>query len=223
MMGWKKTEGQLLEKIARLRKRITELEKSVDELNKEKKMLEKNSFRICDYLESNVDIIYSLDVRGQITYISPAVEKILGYKPEEVKGKSIWSFLSKSEFSKAHRIFRGIIKAGRGGVRELSILRKDGSVAIVEINSSLGLRNGRLSVFGILRDITKHKPIDGELRKTVSDLHRFNRLAVARELKMIELKKEVNGLLVSMGCKKKYRIPTSDSFENEKKINNDKE
>ena len=40
----------------------------------------------------------------------------------------------------------------------------------------------------------------------IEDLEKFNRVTVDRELKMIELKKEINELLLQSGRKKKYTI-----------------
>ncbi|MCE1165487.1 MAG: PAS domain S-box protein [Bacteroidetes bacterium] len=49
-------------------------------------------------LESTQDIIWAVDSRGRITYISNKVKKILGYIPAEVLGKSIFEpVLSKDE------------------------------------------------------------------------------------------------------------------------------
>jgi hypothetical protein len=53
-----------------------------------------------------------------------------------------------------------------------------------------------------------------KLHKTLSDMERFNRLAVGREQQMIELKLEVNNLLRSLGRQEKYRITTSENDKN---------
>jgi len=71
-----------------------------------------------------------------------------------------------------------------------------------------------INVIEVARDITARKHVEEKLNKTMENLERFNRLAVGRELKMIELKKEVDDLLHSMGRQKKYKIPTSKNGEN---------
>ncbi len=50
-----------------------------------------------------------------------------------------------------------------------------------------------------LEDITHQKRIEHRLQETVDQLQRFNRLAVGRELRMIELKRAVNGLSRRLG------------------------
>jgi len=55
-------------------------------------------------------------------------------------------------------------------------------------------------------EITKRKQAETDLLKKMDDLLLFQRLTVDRELKMIELKKEINKLLKGSGKDEKYRI-----------------
>jgi PAS domain S-box-containing protein len=55
-------------------------------------------------------------------------------------------------------------------------------------------------------NITLKKQAEEVLLLKMSDLERFNELTVNRELKMIELKKEINHLLLKLGEKTRYKI-----------------
>lgn len=57
-------------------------------------------------------------------------------------------------------------------------------------------------------DITKRKDAEGELTRRNEELERFNRAATDRELRMIELKRQVNGLAQELG----HRAPYDLSF-----------
>jgi len=57
-----------------------------------------------------------------------------------------------------------------------------------------------------LRDTTDSKHMEADLRRNVEELERFNRLAIGRELKMIQLKEEINELLRLLNQDKKYKI-----------------
>jgi DNA-binding NtrC family response regulator len=52
----------------------------------------------------------------------------------------------------------------------------------------------------------KIKQADAELKEKFAELERFNKVTVGRELRMIELKQEVNALLRAAGQPEKYRI-----------------
>ncbi len=66
----------------------------------------------------------------------------------------------------------------------------------------------------MLTDITERKQAKDRFKRTMSDLKRFNWLAVVHEGRMIELKQKVNDLLRSMGRTEKYTIIASKNIEN---------
>jgi hypothetical protein len=59
-------------------------------------------------------------------------------------------------------------------------------------------------------DITPLKDADQQLRANMDELQRFNRVAVGRETRMIELKKEVNDLSAKLGQPAKYSLEFED-------------
>jgi len=54
--------------------------------------------------------------------------------------------------------------------------------------------------------ITERKQTEQKLKEKINDLERFNSLTVDRELRMVELKKEINSILEKVGKKPKYKI-----------------
>ncbi|MEJ2100341.1 MAG: PAS domain S-box protein [Desulfobacterales bacterium] len=57
-----------------------------------------------------------------------------------------------------------------------------------------------------LRDITERRHMEEDLRQNVEELERFNKLAIGREIKMIQLKQEINELMIQLGKVEKYKI-----------------
>ena len=66
--------------------------------------------------------------------------------------------------------------------------------------------SGADEVTAIARDITEQKKAGEALQKKIEELEWFNHLMIDREVKMIDLKKEINSLLVSVGKNEKYII-----------------
>ena len=65
---------------------------------------------------------------------------------------------------------------------------------------------GQSAVLGWWTDITDIKATSEELKSKFDELARFRRMAIGRELKMIELKKEINDLIKANGAADKYKI-----------------
>jgi PAS domain S-box-containing protein len=61
-----------------------------------------------------------------------------------------------------------------------------------------------LYIAGICIDITSQKKIEQELIRSLNEQKTLNSFFVDRELRMIELKKEINSLLLQLGYDKKY-------------------
>ena len=63
---------------------------------------------------------------------------------------------------------------------------------------------GRKYILDSFIDITERKKYEEETADKMKELEEFNKLAVGRELKMIELKNEINQLLAERGIENKY-------------------
>ena len=58
----------------------------------------------------------------------------------------------------------------------------------------------------VIRDVSERKVAQQQLQEQMDELTRFTDLALRRELKMIELKQQVNSLLVASGQEEQYVI-----------------
>jgi PAS domain S-box-containing protein len=87
---------------------------------------------------------------------------------------------------------------------EFWAMRSDGEVFPKEVVISKGKYFGRNVVIATARDITERKQHEDALRKKIEELEYLNKFMINRELRMIEMKKEVNELLVQMGQEKRY-------------------
>jgi hypothetical protein len=93
---------------------------------------------------------------------------------------------------------------------------KDGDSRIVLWNSANILdKDGKTVVATIAQgnDITERKRSEQIVNEKARELERFNNLMVGRELRMIELKKEINGLLINSGMEERYKIVEKESLK----------
>jgi PAS domain S-box-containing protein len=133
--------------------------------------------------------------------------QIYGYEmKEEIVGNNIEKLSSGDSIyneESAQSIIQQAIHDGPQ-IFEWKALKKDGSTFWVEVslrNTEIG---GKGRVLAVVRDISARKETEKELARKMNELERFNNFMVDRELKMIELKKEINELCEQLNIPKKY-------------------
>ena len=147
----------------------------------------------------------------QFTRINKAGENLLGIPKEEMLGKSDFDFFSKEQADQYIENDREVLlsKMMKDIPEELLETRDKGKLIVHTMKVPILDKNGEPEyLLGISEDITESKNIEAIIRKKTNELERFNNLMVGREIKMIELKKEINELLKRLGEDKKYVIVT---------------
>jgi PAS domain S-box-containing protein len=110
------------------------------------------------------------------------------------------------------------VKYGESVSREFIIARDENDDRIVLANAApivddLGNVKAGIVVF---QDITEAKITEKQLRDKVQELEKFNKTMVGRELKMVELKLEINELCGRLNLPARYKV--AEGSENEKVI-----
>jgi diguanylate cyclase (GGDEF)-like protein/PAS domain S-box-containing protein len=110
------------------------------------------------------------DPNGIIEYVSPIVEKITGYRPEEVIGKTPSLFKSGRTDRKLYRELWSAIKEKRAWQGELENRRKNGEYYWESISIAPVLnQQGELVAFvGISMDISERKQMEQQLKELAS-------------------------------------------------------
>jgi PAS domain S-box-containing protein len=118
-------------------------------------------------VENSLDLITALDIEGKVIYISPSVNNMMGYKQEEVIGKTVFDFVNPDDLDEAKKaVIRSIKNPGSIELTELRFRHKNRSWIVL---SSRGIVSVSLSGTTIIinsRDVTKDKKEEDELRKS---------------------------------------------------------
>jgi len=133
--------------------------------------------------ESISDIIWTSDLDLRFQYVSPSVERFIGYSPEELIGKTIIDHLTPSSADAATKMFLEVfagedakVSDSRGSrTMELQRFHKNGSIVWGELTFTFLRDNqGRLAgVLGVTRDITERKKAEKALQESEEKYRRL--------------------------------------------------
>ncbi|MFH1154568.1 MAG: ATP-binding protein [Pseudomonadota bacterium] len=125
-------------------------------------------------IENSSDIILILDAVGVISYVSPSVERILGYSPEKLIGKKLVDFVSPEDRAAVIEPFGNIITAlGTRVSLEFRLRHRDDSWRAFENAGNNLLAHPAVKGFVInSRDISERKRVEEVLRHSYNELER---------------------------------------------------
>jgi two-component system cell cycle sensor histidine kinase/response regulator CckA len=117
-------------------------------------------------VETTSDWIWETDEKGTYTYSSPKVTDILGYKPEEITGKTPFDFMTSAEAERFSAIFRrALLSQTSFDAIENINLHKNGAHVVLETSGVpiFGGEGDVLGYRGIDRDVTARKHLENQL------------------------------------------------------------
>ena len=136
--------------------------------------------------EKMADIIWTVNRDFQTTYVSPSIEKILGFTPEERKRQTLEEMITPESLNKVQMMFleelrrdeSGNADPGRTVTIEVEYFRKDGSTVWME-NSVKAMRDNSGAIdglYGVSRDITERKIAEEEKARLQSQLQQVQKM-----------------------------------------------
>ncbi|MDH5375248.1 MAG: PAS domain S-box protein, partial [Candidatus Bathyarchaeota archaeon] len=118
-------------------------------------------------IENSSDIIQVVDSKGVIRYLSPSVQRILGYEPEELIGRLSIDVVHPDDLPKVAEGFEEAIqKPGIPVVTACRCKHKDGTWRVIEGTGINYLNRPAVNGFiSNMHDITKRKQMEEKLRQ----------------------------------------------------------
>jgi PAS domain S-box-containing protein len=200
--------------IALLQQRTAALETENAERKKVEERLACREKELVDFLENSIISIHQVGPDGTILWANKPQLQLLGYAAEEYIGRQIQEFhVDRDVIEKIlAKLLRGEAVYGAA----TRVICKDGSIKDVLIHSNALFTDGKfVHTRCFTWDVTECRRAEqeiqrlnqelkdqvqalelsqAELREKIADLERFHDIAVGRELKMIDLEKEVRRL-----------------------------
>jgi PAS domain S-box-containing protein len=158
-------------------------------------------------IEASLDPFVTISPEGKITDVNEATIKATGVPRGQLIGTDFSDYFTEPE--DARRGYEQVFAKGYVTDYPLTIRHRDGRLTSVLYNASVYLdsQGEVLGVFAAARDVTAQRQAEAKVAEQrareeqqthelerLTELERFQKLTVGRELKMIELKKEIDEL-----------------------------
>lgn len=143
---------------------ITAFDVSERRWTEEALKLSEDRYRI--FVENINDVIFATDTTGTVTYVSPVIERVVGFSAEEVVGQPLTQFAHPDDRAGLRTSLERTL-AGSSEPYEFSLPTKHGPTLDARIYSRVVEADGQpLGVTGVLVDVTEHKRIETALRES---------------------------------------------------------
>jgi len=201
LIGIPLKEGGVVTRVLDVGRDITGLKKSEEEF-------EAIEERYKVQFDQALDAIFIADAEtGIIVDCNLAATKLVDMDKSEIIGQK-QSILHPPEQTsgKFSETFMRHMKEDEGKTIETKVITKSGKLKDVAIRANLIELKDKKFLLGTFRDITEQKKSEEAVKKKTTELERFSRLSVGREIRMVELKKrirELENLLKSHGIEEK--------------------
>jgi len=140
------------------------------------KAVQKSKEKHRDLIENINEVIFTVDKTGLLTYVSPAVEPLLGYSPSEIIGKQIQGVIYKEDL----QFVMGRFQKALSGIKiptEYRVYKKSGKICWVYSSSKpIFDEKGICGLQGVLTDINVRKQAEEEKRGLEKKLARSQKM-----------------------------------------------
>lgn len=118
------------------------------------------------YLEHASDLIFTLDITGNITWVNQAMVSLLGYSAEKLIGRNLMEVVAPEDVTFLASSFRRIFSGEEIDRLQFEVVSRDNTRTLLEMRggSFPGSRETIESLF-IARDLTERVEIEGRLRE----------------------------------------------------------
>ncbi|MBN1860752.1 MAG: PAS domain S-box protein [Candidatus Thermoplasmatota archaeon] len=180
----------------------------MDDITQQKnieKSLKESEEKYRNIVENTKDVIMLTNPVGIISYISPACVHVLEYTPEDLVGK-IPEIFYPDDVEKVQTALSAALKGNSGSNFEYRIVTKNGKTKWVSHSwSPIWNENHELKhIVSVVRNITESKHAEQVLKEKVEELEKYKTITVNREIKMVDLKREINELYKQLNMTPKY-------------------
>jgi PAS domain S-box-containing protein len=181
--------------------------RDITELRQKEALLASSEERYRQIVELAQDGILVIDAEANITFVNRRLVAMLGESADGVIERSLYDFMDEHWSG----VCRQAMERCRQGINQefdFEFRCRDGRRVIVELKTSafFDAQRNFTGVMSLVRDVGEARKSEREIQGRMEEIEKLNRFMIGRELRIMEIKKEVNGLLAALAKPPKYRV-----------------
>ncbi|MCX6755455.1 MAG: PAS domain S-box protein [Candidatus Nomurabacteria bacterium] len=165
-------------------------EEDISILKKKEQEIIDKSVELDTFFSTANDLMCIAGIDGYFKRINPKFKEILSYEEKDLLGSVFISFVHPEDVEYTNNIIKKLSQGEKIVSFKNRFHKKDGSYVWLEWNAA---PNGEY-LYAIARDITEDIKNKEIMEEKNAELEKMNKFMIGRELKMIELKEEINKL-----------------------------
>jgi PAS domain S-box-containing protein len=127
----------------------------IDDRWRAEEALRDSEARYRELVDNANDIIYTLSLDGRVLAVNPAVERVLGYRPDQVLGQSIERLVAPDQLDMTRSMLDRKLHGESESAYELDVYARSGRRVALELNTRLTAGGeGPPVIHGIARDVS---------------------------------------------------------------------
>lgn len=142
------------------------LRRTLRDREQTEKALRDSEERYRELVENANDIIYTLDLQGNVISVNKAGEAITGFSRDELLNQNLAQLLTDESVAIGRQMLEKKLDGEQRTNYEVDAIAKDGHLITLEINSRLMTQDGKaFCIQGVARDISKRRKAEEALRE----------------------------------------------------------
>jgi len=130
----------------------------INEKRRAEEALRESEEKFRGFAETSVNVVFQWTKTGHISYVSPSVKGVYGYRPEELVGKHVSVVTPAEGVPRMLKAMKHVLKGHSVKNFEIPQLDREGHPIMMEVNAVPVLKEGKIiGIQGIMRDITERK------------------------------------------------------------------
>jgi len=182
--------------------------KEEDKRKKAEDQLKESEEEYRNIYDNALEGMYQISLEGEIIHLNDAMAKLIGFKSsQDLLDSNITSWRQIWLYENMQNEYLALIEKQEVVFEfESQCRRQDGELFWMSTNTRIvcDKMGNKLYYEGFALDVTKRKENELTIKEKLEKLQWHYDVAINRELKMVELKKEINSLLAELNRDKKY-------------------